>query len=209
MPPLPPAHGVAKIIVKQTLGGTNIFNVLHAASSPAINWTTAECQSMANAVRAAWVSNVIPLQTTALTLTDVQVVDIGSATGNEATATGSTPGTVVAVALPASAAICWSWKIGRRYRGGHPRTYIGGLTGTDLLNPNTIAVARVTAHAAAAAAIRSAINGVMVGGNVANMCCVNYVRNKVPLDPPETDFFTGVSVDSRVDTQRRRLGRDR
>jgi hypothetical protein len=209
VPPLPPVFGTAKIIVKQTLAGVNVFNVLHASSVPATGWAVSELQAMANAVRAAWVTNVLPLQASTLTLTDVQVVDLSSNTGNEATASGSSNGTAVASSLPANVAVTWSWRIGTRYRGGHPRTYIGGIPTNAATNANTILASSVTAHLNAATAIRAAINGVNVGGNPAAHSVVHYVRGGVRLGVPETSFTTGVSVDSRFDSQRRRLGRDR
>jgi len=207
--PLPPLPGLAKIIVKQTLASVNVFNVFHAISQGGVTWTSTEATNMATAIRSAWVTNLIPLQSTGLTLTDVTVIDLSTDSGVEGSATGSTPGTVVAQALPASAAICWSWKISKRYRGGHPRTYIAGLTGTDLSNANTVSAARVTSHTNAANAIKTAIQGVIVGGNAAYMVVPHYVKNKVQLPVPDFSYINSVAVDTRVDSQRRRLGRDR
>lgn len=209
MPPLPAIPGMAKIIVKQTLAGVSVYNVLHAISQGSVAWTATEATNMATAVRSAWVTNVIPLQASSLTLTDVQVVDLTSNTGNEGTASGTTNGTAVGTALSSNVAITWSWKISRRYRGGHPRTYIAGCPQSAQTTPNTILASAITSHVAAANAIRNAINAVIVGGSTAFMAVPHYVKDGVRLTTPDWSYINSVSVDSRLDSQRRRLGRDR
>lgn len=206
---LPSVPGVVKVIVKQTISGVNAFNVLHVQAPVPASWSQAGLAQLAGVVRTAWVSNVIPLQSGAVTLTDVQCVDLSSDTGEEATATGSNVGTQSGTAMTANACVCWSWKIARRYRGGHPRTYIAGLSTTQVSNANTIIGTAVTAHAAAAAALRSAINSMAFAGSTPRLVVVHYRRDKVQLGTPLVSEITGVSVDTRVDSQRRRLGRDR
>jgi hypothetical protein len=206
---LPPAIGIAKIIVKQQLASVNVFNVLHAQTADLSPWTPAGLNALASAVRGAWVAQVIPLQSNQISLSDVQCVDLSSDTGADATATGSNVGAVPGAALTANAAICWSWKISRRYRGGHPRTYIGGIGGSQVTNANTIAPSVVTSHQAAAVAVRAAINGVTTSTGTALMCVVHYTRAKLILPVPLISLVNSVSVDTRIDSQRRRLGRDR
>jgi hypothetical protein len=209
VPALPAAAGVAKIVVKQTLASVNVYNVLHAYGGNAAGYSGADMSALATAVRSAWVTNVIPLQASTLTLTDVVATDLSSDVGGEGTATGSTNGTGVGTALSSNVAITWSWKIANRYRGGHPRTYIAGCVQSAQTTPNTILASAVTAHAAAAAAIRSAINAVTIGASTWQMGCVSYYKDKALRPDPIFRAFTGVSVDSRLDSQRRRLGRDR
>lgn len=206
---LPPAVGIAKIIVKQTLAGVNVFNVLHAQTADLTPWNSTGLGSLATAVRAAWVANVLPLQSNQLALTDVQCVDLSSDTGFDAIATGNNPGSAAGVPMAANTAICWSWKILRRYRGGHPRTYIGGIPVSAASNSNTMINSVQTSHAAAATALRGAINGVTTPTGTAFMCVVHYHRAKAILPVPLVSLVNGVSVDTRFDSQRRRLGRDR
>lgn len=206
---LPPVSGVAKIVVKQTLGTVNVFNVLHAQTNDNHPGTASELLNLATAVRTAWVTNVLPLQNAVLSLTDVVCTDLSSDTGAEATVTGLTAGGNQGIATPANCAICWSWRIGRRYRGGHPRTYIGGLSTTDTAGPNTIVAARITAHQAAAVALRSAINSAATSNGAWQLVVVHYRRAKQVLPVPLVSTVNAVTVDSRLDSQRRRLGRDR
>jgi len=206
---LPFAAGVARIVVKQNQAGVNVFNVLHAVDPNHLAWQPSELTALATAVRTSWVTNVIPLQASSLVMTDVTCTDLGFETGAEATVTGNTAGTGIGTALASSTAICWSWKISRRYRGGHPRTYIGGTLVTQASTPNTMTTAAQTSHINAATALRSAVNGVSVGVSTARLCVVHYTRAKATLAVPLVSEISGVSVDTRLDSQRRRLGRDR
>lgn len=211
MPPLPPLPGAVRIRIQQTLGGVNLQQVQHAIRSGAQTpWTQADVDQLAGNVRAVWVSNFIPLQVTALNLGAVVVEDLSSATGPVGTASGSTNGTDAGAPLSANAAACISWKIARRYRGGHPRMYVGGIAQTRLTNANTWLPAFVTAVDAAAEAFRTAINAtVLAGGGNAQLAVVHYRANGLPLVPPQASIITSAVVDTRVDSQRRRLGRDR
>ena len=210
MAPLPPLPGAVRIVVKQSLAGVSVYNVLHAiAGVQPHDWTSGELSTLSSAVRAAWVTNVIPLQSANLTLTDVTVTDIGSDTGGESTATGTTAGGVAGTSSPANVAVTWSWKISTRYRGGHPRTYIGGIPQSAISTANTMTSTTKTNHATAAAAIRTAVNAQTAGGNPVVFGVVHYRRGGVLLDIPIFSPITGVSVDDRFDSQRRRLGRDR
>ncbi len=206
---LPFVPGCAKVVVKQTLAGVNVFNVFHVDGGAGSGWSATELGALATAVRNAWVTNVIPLQNSALTLNNVDAFDLASDIGPQASAVGSTVGTLAGSALPANAAICWSWTISRRYRGGHPRTYIGGLGTASVLNANTIVATQVTAHTNAAVALRAAINAVTTAAGTARLSTVHYRRNKILLTTPLVSPVNGVVVDSRLDSQRRRLGRDR
>lgn len=209
MAALPPAPGVAKVIIKQAYGNVNVFNILHVAGPIAASWTAGGLQGLATSIRAAWVTNVLPLQASQLTLTDVQCVDLSSEVGEEGVATGSNTGGIATAGLPANVAVCWSWKIARRYRGGHPRTYIAGVHSSQANGPNTLLTGAQTSHLAAANAMRTAINAIPVIGSTARLVCVHYRRNKVILPAPLISDVLGASVDNRLDSQRRRLGRDR
>lgn len=206
---LPPVPGVAKVIVKQTLASVNVFNVLHVAGPTPSSWSGGGLAGLASSIRSAWVTNVIPLQASAVTLTDVQCVDLSSDLGEEGTATGSTAGGLAGAPLPANVCVCWSWKIARRYRGGHPRTYIAGTHSSQVSNANTLTPGARTAHLAAATALRTAINSIPVIGSTARLVCVHYVRGKAVLPVPLVSDVLSAAVDDRLDSQRRRLGRDR
>lgn len=209
MPALPASPGDVKITIVQSLAGVSVYNVLHASGPNSAGYTSTELGSLASAVRSAWVTNVIPLQATALTLTDVVVDDLSNDLGARGIASGSNAGTAGGTIVPASVAVCWSWKIANRYRGGHPRTYIGGVTASGMSNQNTWLSTYVTSHTNAATAIRTAINTTSVGGSTWTLICLSYYKDKALRPDPVPRPISGVSVDTRIDSQRRRLGRDR
>lgn len=211
MAPLAPLPGAVRIRIQQTLGGVNVTQVQHAIRSGAqVAWTQADVDLLAANVRATWVTNFIPLQVDELSLGAVVVEDLSSQLGAVGTATGTTPGADAGAPLSSNAAACISWKINRRYRGGHPRMYVGGIAQTRTLTPNTWLPAFVTALDAAAEAFRTAVNAtVLAGGGNAQLAVVHYIRNKVVLNPPESTLISSAVIDTRVDSQRRRLGKDR
>jgi len=211
MAPLPPLPGAVRIKINQTLGGVNLQQVQHAIRTGAqVAWTQADVNLLASNVRASWVTNFIPLQVTGLSLGSVVVEDLSSQTGPVGIAAGTTPGADAGAPLSSNAAACISWVISRRYRGGHPRMYVGGIAQTRTSTPNTWLPAFVTALDGASEALRTAINSTtLAGGGTALHAVVHYVRNKVPLVPPESSIISSGVVDTRVDSQRRRLGKDR
>jgi hypothetical protein len=209
MPALPNAPGSVKLTIVQSLAGVSVYNVLHANASIVEGYSTSELNALATAVRAAWVTNVIPLQASTLTLTDVIADDLSSDTGGRGIATGSTAGTGAGSTNPASVCVCWSWKIANRYRGGHPRTYIGAIPNSANSNANTMSSTARNAHAAAAAAVRTAVNAAPVGAGTWILGCLSYYSGGAIRPLPLFRIYTGVSVDDRFDSQRRRLGRDR
>jgi hypothetical protein len=209
VPALPFVPGVAKVIVKQTNANIPIYNIFHVDGGSGTGWSSTELNSLASAVRSAWVTNVLPLQSTLLNLNDVTAIDLASETGPSGIATGTNAGGATGIQLPNNVAVCWSWAIARRYRGGHPRTYICGMTSTHVTNPTTMLSTYRTSHATAAAAFRTAVNAVTTSAGSAKLACVHYYKDKTLLATPLVSQITGVAVDDRFDSQRRRLGRDR
>jgi hypothetical protein len=131
--PLPPVPGVNKVQLFQTIGGdTHVLTHLfyQHAGAP----TAADAQHMAEVVRDNWVASVLNHLNAACTLDRVVVTDLTSVSTAQGTAVSGTAGSAVTAPLPAGTAMVISTKIPRRFRGGHPRMYVGGLSTGDLLN---------------------------------------------------------------------------
>jgi len=115
--------------------------------------------------------------------------------------------------MPASAAVCVTWKIGKRYRGGHPRTYFpppGDVAMTASVNSWDQDF--IDQYHTAAGNFRQAMQQVTV--TPGDLCCVHRYRTLeagvvTTLDPPQVSRFIDHDVDNRIDSQRRRLGPDR
>lgn len=85
----------------------------------------------------AFSSNLIDHMHTSVSGLDVVAEDLSSATAPTSTAPLPGVGLAAGATLPASASIVISKKIARRYRGGHPRSYLGGWGATNLHDEQT------------------------------------------------------------------------
>jgi hypothetical protein len=210
MPALRPAAGVARVVVSGKIEGVACNNVFHTANqaTPLANWSPADLASLAGAVRSCYDSFIRPLLTNAYVLGDVTAVDLSSSTGAAATVSGSGPGTGASPSAPANAALCVSWRVAMHYRGGHGRSYFSGLPSTAIFNANSWLGATQTAWTTAAGFIKNSLTATY-GAATCQMIMLRRYSDGAELATPLQVPITGVSVDSRIDSQRRRLGRDR
>lgn len=174
--------------------------------------TTANLNALATACKSAYVSRFIPelrtefeLQSTTVTLyqdgDSLQGIDGSIVTGT--TSTGS--------ATSASIALCISWHIAPSYRGGHPRTYLCGIPTTALASVVSFSAGPLGSFRGRASSFHTdleAITGVGSGIATVEHGIVSFVRGGEWRVPPVFYRITGSTVDTRIDTQRRRLGRD-
>jgi hypothetical protein len=145
--------------------------------------------------------------------------DLTNDTGLVGTSTGSDAGATAGTTMPNNAALVISWHIGRHYRGGHPRMYFGGLNAGDISNGNRISGSAMTSWNTSVQAFFTALKSISnpLGGQFVP---VALHRQKVipnPSPPPDKevlilnpvlkDQINSVSLDNRIDSQRRRLGK--
>lgn len=145
MPALPVVPKVLSCTFKLTTGtDIDVINrifVQYTGTAP----TNAQATTFAGAMHTAWDGNLRGLTPSSDTLTLKEVIDLSSPTaavGSDATTdVGNRTGT----ALTAAECLVLSYEVGRRYRGGHPRSYFHWGVAADLLNTNTWATAFLTA----------------------------------------------------------------
>lgn len=209
MPALPDATNILRCTYSGTYGGSkwaNVFHLRFATGNPG----QADLNSLATGLRNAWNTGIAPIVGSGCQLTNTTVVDLTSNTGlvgaSSATATGTNAGTQ---ALPANVALVISFKIARRYRGGHPRMYLTGMYGVNTANNTSWTAAFVTSAGTNAAAWLSACNA-LTFTSMPTLQVVNlsYYTNNVLRPSPVWDVIGSVQVHSRVDTMRRRLGKE-
>lgn len=160
-----------------------------------------------------WASRIAPNQHNAVEYLGSEGLYYGPA-GSDLGATGSFGGNGghTGAGNPANVALCVSWGIQQHYKGGHPRTYIGGI-------PSEVN-AGVTSFdggycSDVAADANSYINDILDYsiGNLSDLHLgvVSFVLRKQWREPPVFRDYSpgGATCDTRMDTQRRRLGRDR
>lgn len=147
-------------------------------------------------------------------LDSVEVTDLTTSTSGTGTAASSHEGTFGAEAISPAACFLESKHVGRRYRGGHPRTYWPGVSAG-----NTEGSLGVTMTSAAYTAGAEAINGyygaippaVTTDGDSGcsswHEVCVHYVMGGVHLTDPLVDDVLSNDLENAIATQRRRLHR--
>jgi len=212
MPPLAFVPGVALVVWKGTMGGVNVANTFHVRDITSLSaWTQADITDLATFMRAQFVTQFIPNITNSYTLTDCVATDLTSSTGVSSTASGSTVGGISAfTGLPSNVAACVGWHTALRFRGGHPRLYVPPPSTNQQLTLNTWTTTYVTALLTNSAAMLTAINGhALPSGHAISPVLVSRVRAGVQLTSPLINTITASTVDNRIDSQRRRLGKDR
>lgn len=168
--------------------------------------------NLADGVFGAFSSFFSPRLSSVLIIDRAQVVLYADGGPFEAvTTSAAVPGSVSGGALPANCACCISWKIGRHYRGGHPRMYLPGLPLSSISGAYTFDSTFLGDIASAATAYHDFLEALTPGDGVTSVehGAVSFVDDGAWRTPPLFQRINDVRVDSRIDTQRRRLGRDR
>jgi hypothetical protein len=108
----------------------NRYNYRYGGSPP----TATNCFTIATDINSQWVIHMKPVVSNEFFLQRVDVTDLGTADG--ATNYYGVPqgGAVAATVLPPNDCIVIQHHIGRRFRGGHPRTYLSGVAESDVTN---------------------------------------------------------------------------
>lgn len=209
--PTPPTR-FCKLVYNLTYADLPMNNVmwLYLTGSGVI--TIPQLNDLAGACSEAYADNFLPLLSDAVVLNSTSVVlyDSGGDALEGVAGVGGT-GAFSDNGLPAQVAMCISWQIAPHYRGGHPRTYLGGLTEGAVDSVNTWTGGMITAAASAAVAFHGdleAITGISSGISTVEHGITSFVRAGAWRTPPVFYRIAGATVDARIDTQRRRLGRD-
>lgn len=210
MPPLPSTPQALRLRFVGSRAGKNWANVLHCSYISSLP-VPADLNTLAASLAGLWNTRFAPQVDTGTTLTLTDLQDLSSATGAYGSSNIGHAGTGSAgsgnIANSVSAAV--SWKISYHYRGGHPRTYLCGVPALAINDPRTLTSTYATALAAAmngfitdVAALTSPSTGSLTLG------MVSYYQHKA-LRPAGVYFpFSSAVVHPRLDSQRRRLGKE-
>lgn len=207
MPPLPAANKVLRGAFRSTVEGQDNLNILHLEYNGAGN-NQADLDTLATNWAGFIKTMVQSLQSVDCVYHELTVVDLTSSTALTSTVPVTGTGSHSGGASPASMACCISWHVHRRYRGGHPRTYVGGLPITTLSTERSFSatfVALAKGNAAAYLANFAFASGGAYG--VINAVSLSYFSGGAVRVTPITDQLIGSDVNARPDSQRRRLGK--
>ena len=189
----------------------NVFHVQYSGAKPDI----AAAKTLAQQFNGAWNTNLALLHTGTVQLNTVEVVDLDTSDGAVGTDNTLRSGTAAlsGQAMPPNVACCLSWKIAQRYRGGHPRMYLTGqMTGNTGAN-GLWQGAWVTPASTQGGNFITGINGLTGPQSPLVAVATSYYKshqgypdNVRPI--PQNFPIQSCVVHSRIDTQRRRLGKE-
>ena len=125
--------------------------------------------------------------------------------------TGGTAGGDETSGLPANVAACITWRIAPHYQGGHPRSYMCGISQGAVASSTSFAGTFLTALNSAAVDFHGDLENFASEGGIETVehGVVSFILDKEWRDVPVFRRITTAVTDSRIDSQRRRLGRDR
>ena len=220
MPALPNVPSVIKSVIRGTSGEATELpwaNILHWAFSGTTP-TTAILTAVANQIISNWSSHMAPEQVNNLTMTGVECIDLTSPTSASVSVPASVAGTRGDDEIPANVAYLVDYPIVRRYRGGHPRTYLIVLGNADFLDAAHWSSAATSEVATHFEAFLNAVVGFSSGGTtINNLVNVSYIDKALNPTPPHyrttpiVDVITVADAigNQQMASQRRRIGRHR
>ena len=186
--PVPPDHpGVLRIKHNWNVGsdlsvGTTLhFTYTGTAPSNAVCATiAADCYALA-------VTNLVPLLCDDNYLTGVDVTDLTSPSSGNGVHVASQVGTRAGLPLPAATCVLINYGLDRRYRGGHPRSYVPAFTVNDIDTEQSWEGGSLTAFIPAwTDFIESAVGSMWAGGGTPTNVNVSYFDRFTAVQNPIT-----------------------
>lgn len=205
--PFVPVPNVIEAEIRMLLDNQKIENTLYFSKPD--GWTLAQAVTMGNNLLTWWASLYSVPLSNQLSLREIYITDLSSATGFSTTAPAPTPaptGDVVGESEPNSVAIAISFRTGLRGRSYRGRNYVSGLP-----------VAQVTQNTVSSTVQADIINAYgaldfqasLVGGDwvvVSRYSGVDAAGKPIPRTTGIATLVSAVVItDSTVDSQRRRL----
>lgn len=175
--------------------------------------TQGDLEGVAGGASNAFGVHFMPVLSTLSLLTTTEVVLYDSVDGDLVAITDSAvAGSDDSASMPANVAACISWQIRSHYRGGHARTYLCGIGAAAAGTTTSWTGSYVGSLSSVSNAFHADLEGLgPIGGGIDTVehGIVSFQTNNAWRTPPIFRRIISGRADSRVDTQRRRLGRDR
>lgn len=207
MSALPPVPNVCKLQCHYLVGTKPAENVLHFSYSGSGPAPSAYVLALATAVSGSIIANA-PLWQADTSFLGCTATDLSSDTGFVEESSGTAPGTRTGGILSANVALLASYTLSRRYRGGHPRTYLPWFTEADVLNPQEWIEDSVgDATEAWAEAIDAGLGATGGGVTTTDQVQVSYILAGAPRVTPLVNAIFFSECDQVIASQRRRDGR--
>lgn len=222
MPALPSPGKVLKLIWQWSNQGRNCVNVTYA-EYPGAGDNVSDLISVVDQIYPILVATFVPLINNAWHLDGVTAVDLQTPTSPTASHVHTTPGGEGGPSLPVDVALGITWSILRRYRGGRPRIYLPSPGNSALETTHSWHSTVVDAFNLAAATFLTEMAGVTstaygpltpasisyhAGFTNITLPSGRETSRSVVRPVPVVDIIKGALADTRLWSQRRRLGKD-
>lgn len=212
--PLPDADHIIQARVSGTHNGILWVNTHYLQCVGALP-NVADLSAMATSIGSAWNTNIAPLCHANVTMNQVDMADLSNRGAAIASVTAlAHPGTRAGSDNANQIAMVVSWKANRRFKGGHPRSYLPAGVQADILTGRLWVGTFQTLATTSVRAYRTALNALTSTGATYRMVYMRFITHdpvtkaKLYVTPPEPYTITDGLVHGRVDTQRRRLGKE-
>ena len=207
MPALPPVPQVLRVRIAGVYGTSTWMNILHlkySGNAPLVGDLNSVCQQ----VLAAWSANIASMCNPAVSTTFADATDLTSSTSAQGIFDEVINGSRSGAAFPSNVAAVVSWHVASRWRGGHGRMYLPAGSVTDVFQNHEWLNTTLTEWRPKVQAFSNALNGINIAGSGFTHGIVRYHGTGVV---PGTPLFFPVlttAIHARVDSQRRRLGKE-
>jgi hypothetical protein len=207
MPPLPDANKILRSAFRYTVEGQENLAIMHFSYDGA-GANQVDLDNLTDGLGAAVKALFQNLQHVDAAYSDMNVIDLTSHSALTSDRPVAGNGTHAGGASPANCACVLSWGIHRRYRGGHPRTYLGAIPLTAYATERQFTAAYVALALGNTNAFRAGFP-LASGGAYGNIRfgSLSYFTAGAIRPVPVFDEITSSHVNTRPDSQRRRLGK--
>jgi hypothetical protein len=195
----PAARKAVNVLFAKMAGGTG------STSDPA--WLT----TLATGVFQSMIDSGLLLDlATTWKLSSVVAKDAGGTSAQGISTQSPTAGSNINPSLPPQSCVVLSWRIAPAYRGGKPRTYLPGIPDSAVVSHGDSALTTTftTAIQADAATFRSHVNALTPESSSITLGNVSYFHSHAVRPTPIFNPFMSVNVHERLDSQRRRSGKE-
>lgn len=213
MAPRPPLADTVKLEITYT-GPDNAVanNICYALSTANISDSTSLATVAQNLFTQLQdtIGNFRPIWSASWTITGVTASDYSGASEAFGRFTGSVVGSLAGSPTAAQTCMVLGWTIAARYRGGHPRWYIPGVMPAIMSVPGGrhLAAPQAASLQAFGNAIITGFNATHVGSLPLTLGTISFQTGHASRPSPLFRPFVGAQVNTRLGTQRRRLGRE-
>jgi hypothetical protein len=211
--PKPPMPGLVKVqmlynsvLAQQTLTAAN---VLHVITTPVVSQTVTSLTSLATSFYNAWGTRFITSLGNTANLIGCNTTDL-SGTGLQGSYLHTTPGGASGASIAPQCAIVITWKAAINWRGGRPRTYLPFVPNNALpsASGSKLQSTFTSALATAAQNFLVDVNGITLSGSIYQLGVPSYYTKGNFRPAPVFYAFQSAVVHDRLDSQRRRSGKE-